>query len=279
MLLSVRHGTRDGRIHPVNAGERMKKEKQLLKRLTAAVVLVMVLSSGALAGKFSVSPVMATLAENKRIDSLTLKNESEQLVTIQAKLYLWSQDEKGVDSITPTEELSYMPRIFQLKPGEERSIRIGYSSKQAVVQEKAYRIYLTEQPQAITDPDEKSQLKVALSMGIPIFLSPKEIVRDKGAMTDASVAKGKVSYTVANSGNSRLVMKKTTATVFDIAGKELFSKDGGRQFVLVGMKKNFTLPLTKEECSKAVMISVAGELETGGLLKASGRVSAGSCSE
>jgi fimbrial chaperone protein len=231
------------------------------------------------AGKFSVSPVIATLGESKKIDSLALKNESDQPVTIQVKLNEWHQNEEGKDTLTPSDALSYMPRIFQLKPGEERSVRIGFSAKKAPQIEQAYRLYLVEQPQATLDPNEKGQLKVALSMGVPVFVSPKEPVRDKGTMENSSVSKGKVVYSVTNAGNSRLVMKAVTITGFDIAGKELFSKDVGRQYVMAAKKRNFSVPLLPEECAKAAIIGIVGELETGGSLKASVHTPAGACKE
>lgn len=242
-------------------------------------IVICMAATDSFAGRFNINPVIGTLGESKRIDSLTLKNESNELATIQIKLYAWQQNEAGEDDLKPSEELSYMPRIFQIKPGEERSIRVGYSNKKTVSVEKAYRLYLTEQPQATTDPNDKGQLKVALRMGLPIFVTPKDAVRDKGTLENAVIAKGKVLYNVSNSGNSRLVMKKVVLATFDVAGKELSSKDLGRQFVLAGNKRHFAIPITREECSKAAMFSITGELETGGVLKGSGRIEPGSCTE
>jgi len=158
-------------------------------------------------------------------------------------------------------------------------VRIGFSAKKTPLTEQSYRVYLTEQPQATLDPAEKGQLKVALSMGVPVFVSPKEPMRDKGVMDEVSVAKRAVGYLVQNTGNARLVMKSAIITGRDAAGATVFTVDTGRQFVLAGMKKRFSAKLPADTCGKAASIIIVGELETAGTLTAALSLPAKACSE
>ena len=233
----------------------------------------------AYASQFNINPVLVTLSESRRVGALALKNESDKMVTVQAKLFAWQQDENGKDQLTPSDTLSYMPRIVQLKPGEERSIRIAFSSKSPPAAEQAYRIYLTEQPQATTDPDQKRQLTVALKMGVPVFVSPKETARDKGAVGEVTAVKGAAGFVVQNTGNARLVMKSVIMTGQGASGSDVFTVEMGRQFVLAGMKKRFSAKLPADTCGKAASLRIVGELETGGTLTATLPLSPMACGE
>lgn len=151
------------------------KIRGLTKRLMAIIFCISsVLVDLAMAGSFTVTPIKLYLSKERKTTTIRVKNNAKEKVTVQVRGVSWSQDEDGKDRFEPTKEIVFFPKIFPLEPEEERILCLGYQGEWPGV-EKTYRIFLDELP--VKRPG-KTGLKMALSIGIPVFISP--INRIKG---------------------------------------------------------------------------------------------------
>jgi fimbrial chaperone protein len=135
-----------------------------------ALFMGLVVSIGALAGTFQVSPIRIILSGKTPIAVLKVRNESDQSSVMQLKAMSWSQS--GNDDVyTPTDEVLATPPIFTVPPGGTQIIRVGIRRKADARLELAYRLFLQEVPVAKKSTQD-SGVKVALRFGIPVFVTP-----------------------------------------------------------------------------------------------------------
>ena len=130
----------------------------------------LVLSHGAMAGTFQISPIRITLSGKKPIAVLTVRNDSTESSVMQLRVMSWSQS--GNDDIyTPTDEVLATPPIFTVPAGGTQIIRVGIRRKADARLELAYRLFLQEVP--VTNvATQDSGVRVALRFGIPVFVTP-----------------------------------------------------------------------------------------------------------
>ncbi|WP_250635708.1 fimbria/pilus periplasmic chaperone [Psychrobacter urativorans] len=86
---------------------------------TPAFISALLLSSSlATAVGLQVSPISLSLQARESANGLTLSNTGDDMVQAQARVYQWSQDEKG-DQLTPSRGLLASPPMIKLKAGEK----------------------------------------------------------------------------------------------------------------------------------------------------------------
>jgi fimbrial chaperone protein len=127
------------------------------------------LAAGAEAGSLRVSPVRLTLSAVQSPIAFTVTNPTEQPVVVQLQVMAWAQHH-GTDVYTPTQDLLVTPPIFRLEPGMTQTVRAGLRRPPSGPQEQAYRVYVQEVP-APARPGAEG-LRVALRLGIPVFVTP-----------------------------------------------------------------------------------------------------------
>ena len=90
-----------------------------LKRLLssgAVGLLIASLTTSAWAGVFSVTPVRIYMAPKDRAIAVTITNEGDEELLMQADLYLWKQNPDGQDDLTPTEDVFLSPPSSSWRP-------------------------------------------------------------------------------------------------------------------------------------------------------------------
>lgn len=82
------------------------------KILANALLVLLVLSPSVpvLAGQFSVTPVRIFMVPKNKAVAVTITNESNEELVMQADLYLWKQKPDGQDDLTLTEEMFQIGR-------------------------------------------------------------------------------------------------------------------------------------------------------------------------
>ena len=88
-----------------------------LLSISAVLALAAVLPTPVQAGLFSVSPVRMYMAPRDRAIAITINNESDEELVMQADVYAWSQKPGGEDQLILTEDLILSPPILKLAPG------------------------------------------------------------------------------------------------------------------------------------------------------------------
>ena len=166
-------------------------------RLTIAVALAGGVVAGAQAGSLTVTPVIVTLNDNTRSAALTVRNEGDAARVIQTELLRWTQKD-GTDVQTPSSDILVNPPLATLQPGQTQTVRIGLRRKADNAQEMAYRLYLTEVP----PPGEHfTGLRIALRLGVPIYVSPKDKPSARLEWQAARAPNGGLLLTAHNEGN------------------------------------------------------------------------------
>jgi fimbrial chaperone protein len=208
------------------------------------------------AGSLSVSPVVVTLDEKSQNAAITLKNEGTETRVVQTELLRWTQ-ENGENIHAPSRDILINPPIATLRPGQTQIIRIGLNRKVDSVQELAYRLYISEIP---PPPKEGfTGLRIALRLGLAVFVSPRAKPTDKPDWKGARDQKGDLQLTLRNSGNRRL--RLTSLEVRDPEdGRQLAELQQRQLTLLAGQARRLSMSLPSDWRGKDVRL-IAGTEE------------------
>lgn len=223
------------------------------------IILAMTLLVAALAASpgwtatFSVAPVRVMLDGQRRTERLAVKNESDRPLTLLIKPYLWTQAEDGSDRYEEKSDLIIFPKALTVLPGEERFVRVGIGALPGLV-EKAFRIYLEEQPLKDDQTPQGAVARILMRVGIPVFAQPRK-PEPAPRFTEMAIAKGALRLTLTNGGNSFAMAEQVVVRGLDARGTELFSKALGGFYLLAGTTRSFEVPISKEQCGHVTRIT------------------------
>lgn len=192
-----------------------------------------------LAGNFRVSPVQLYLKQGEASALVTIFNDADQPVRFQISASAWSQSEKGEIQLSPTEDILFFPKLLEIAPGSQKSVRVASTSKAGAL-EKTYRLFFDELPPAPV-PGQGATVNVITKMGVPIFITPS------GAAArielDGAVAGSTLNVTVRNSGASHATLQEVRVRGVDAAGRELFSERKDAWYLLAESIRRFEFSL------------------------------------
>lgn len=210
-----------------------------VSRLMTAALLSLGIAAAAQAASLFVSPVIVTLDEKHRSAAITLRNEGNETRVIQTELLRWTQ-ENGENIHTASRDILVNPPIATLRPGQTQVIRIGLNRKVDKVQELAYRLYVSEVPPP--PREEFTGLRIALRLGLAVFVSPGE---KPDARLDWKVARGAddtLQLSLLNSGN-RHVRLNSLKVGDPVTGQQLAELQQAQFTLLAGQARRISLPL------------------------------------
>jgi fimbrial chaperone protein len=175
-------------------------------RIRAAVVaaffLFFALIAGpSLAGSFQVTPLRVELSSQHATDALQVRNDANEPVVIQLQVAAWSQ-ENGRDIYQPSDDLVATPPIFTMQPGATQVIRVGLLRGVDEKNELSYRLFLQEVPSR-PKPDFKG-LRMALRIGLPVFILPKAKAVPVLNWRVEQTAGGPLKVDLKNDGNAHI---------------------------------------------------------------------------
>jgi len=210
----------------------------------------------ALAGDFSVSPIRIFLDKDRKADVVTVRNNGAVPLQFEIRPKAWTQNAAGEDVYSDTKDLLVFPRLMALKAGEERDIRVGMRIPPGKT-EKTYRVYITELPrmnQAEEAGGGSANVGFLINFGAPVFFSPLE---PKPALdiTRFDFADGRVSATVANTGNVHVLVEEMAVIGFDASGTEVYRTTIPERYLLAGHGKSYTQDIGVDECQALAIIT------------------------
>ena len=206
------------------------------------------------AADFTVSPVRVFIAPGKKAEIVTIKNNSDENLTVQMSSFLWEQDAEAKDVLTPTEEVIFFPRIFTVKGKEERILRLGVKFPATDV-EKTYRIFIHEVPEPQEKQPEGAYLRTLMRVSVPVFVAPAKVKAE--AIIDAeSLKNGVLSFSVKNSGNVHELLKTAHVEGLDAKGNPVFKKDLAGWYVHRGKSKPFSTEIPKDVCASVKTLKI-----------------------
>ena len=207
-------------------------------------------SAAAFAGNFGVSPIRLDFDRNARTASVTVTNDDEQApLRAQVEAFSWVQDADGKDRYEETSDLTFLPRIMSIQPGENQLLRVGIRQPGAD-REKAYRLFVAEIPAPRSPGESGAQVAVKVRFGIPAFVKPlKE--DPKGEIEKVELAKGTLTVVVRNTGNVHFRIQ-----TIQLKGGDLLLKEIAGWYLLAGAARVHTAAIPAEVCGKLGAIEI-----------------------
>ncbi len=191
----------------------------------------------AAAGQFTVTPVRIFMMPTDRAIAITVTNESDEQLVMQADLYEWKQKPGGVDELTLTEDMFLSPPILKMAPKSRQVVRLARVARgQPGVNELTYRMILREIPEA-KPPGDKSVVQIALAFSLPVFITPKTAKANLNCGL-ARLAMNKVQADCTNSGNA--YSHPVSFLLSTITGSKL-AEQGNGGYILPDIKRSFEL--------------------------------------
>ena len=210
-----------------------------------AVVLLALLSAlqPALAGVFSVVPVRIYMTPRDRAVAVTITNEGDTPVVLQADINQWKQKPDGTDELTPTEDLILSPPIVKLGPKARQVVRLARLVPPDATRQLTYRMILREVPEA-TQRKDNIQVTIALALSMPVFITPplaKRAVECRGTPGDP----GNLNVACSNIGSAYGQIREILVR----EGERLIGRFEGGPYILPGAEK--VLPIKLERFGPA----------------------------
>ncbi len=217
-------------------------------------------SAQAFAGTFSISPVRVDLATQSTTGVVTLRNQEDQPVVVQAETKLWQQTSAG-DQLAPTRDVLVTPAVFTIPPKGSQVVRLALRRDADPRMELSYRLILTEVPQQAAPLF--NGLNMALQMSLPIFIAAQSPTEPQVKWSAARDPDGKVAITALNAGSAH-------ARVLDLAvspqpGNGEWLHQQGAYYVLPGQSHSWALEPDKNNNDSAQwrQLRVKGSTEDG----------------
>ena len=187
-----------------------------------------------LAGQFSVSPVRIYVAAKDRTTAVTVTNESDVELVMQADVFQWKQTATGQEDLALTEDLIVAPPIVKVAPRARQIIRLAMLKPVPPDQQLTYRLIVREIPES-KPPEPGVQLQIALAFSMPIFVSPPGVKRQLVCESQRA-ASDTVRVSCENKGNAYAFASDFKLS--NASGEVMVSSNAGG-YILPGIKRSF----------------------------------------
>jgi fimbrial chaperone protein len=241
-------------------------QTRALRGIAISILGLLTWAAGdAAAAAFTVTPVRVLLGRGTNSALLTVRNDSTEPIRFQITLKAWNLAPSGEMELSDTNDLVFFPSMLEVKPSEQKNVRIGSSFKAPVTTERSYRIFFEElPPPQVARPDEKqtgAQVRVLTKMGVPIFIQPATPVI-KGEIGNVVQNGRKVEFDVKNAGNSFFTVTSATLTGIGKDGSKTFEKKQDGWYVLAGGVRHYQFEVPADKCATTdhVRVDVASSL-------------------
>ncbi len=190
----------------------------------------------ALAGDFTVTPVRIYMTPKDRATAITVTNDGDTELVMQADLFLWKQTPDGKDELTPTDDIFLAPPIIKVAAKSRQVVRLARVGAARPTEQLTYRMIAREIPEA-RPPTEGNEVQLALAFNMPVFITPpqaKPIIN----CTASRVAADSVVATCENSGNAHT---HPVSLLLHGGNGDTLAKDDVGGYILAGIRRGFVL--------------------------------------
>ena len=217
--------------------------------------LLFAVSLSALAATFSVTPVRIYMRAQDRAVAVTVTNESDTPVVLQADIYAWTQKADGTDELELTEDLVLSPPILRLAAKARQVVRLARLKPADASRQLTYRLILREVPEA-SAPKDNIQLTIALALSMPVFITPAPAKRAMGC--EASRADGEMlNVGCANTGSAYAQVREVVVK----QGERVLGRFEGGAYILPGARR--TLPVKVESVAPGARVQLVVTYDDG----------------
>lgn len=213
---------------------RLRLKKLLLSGVAGLLAASLVMPVWA--GQFTVTPVRIYMTAKDRAVAVTITNEGDEELLMQADLFLWKQKPDGQDDLTLTEDMFLSPPIIKLAPKARQVVRLARIRVVNATEQLTYRMILREVPEAKPAKDSV-QIQIALAFNLPVFITPPG-AKAKLDCTMERVAANTVKAVCENTGAAHA--HPTAFLLTSATGEKIASQDTGG-YILQGIKRSFNI--------------------------------------
>lgn len=202
---------------------------------TYALLLTLLMPwAAANAGVFSVTPVRLYMTPRDRAIAVTLTNEGDTAVVLQADINTWSQKPDGTDELVLTEDLILAPPIIKLAPKARQVVRLALLKPADASRQLTYRMIIREVPEAL--PSTGIQVPIALALSMPVFITPPAAKRQMDCTTSRADATA-LNLRCSNTGTAYAQIREATIK----RGEQALARFEGGSYILPGAGKTVSL--------------------------------------
>jgi fimbrial chaperone protein len=230
-----------------------------IKSSTIGSLLVALLASAptaAPAASLNVAPVTVEVAAPGATATLTLRNEGDQPLNAQIRVFRWTQVD-GEEKLIPSDDVVASPPVVSLAPKADYAVRIVRVTKQAVSGEEAYRLIVDELP----DPTRprNGAVAIVLRYSIPIFFTTAKSA-DPKLNWEIQQRDGRTYVVASNSGERRVRISRLK--IQDAKGATASFGDGLTGYVLGQSTMRWAMPRSAPKLSAGgpAVISAQGDI-------------------
>ena len=192
------------------------------------------------AAEFSVSPIGVQFEPGRRSATVAINNADKRPIRFQLTLVEWTQNAKGEDIYTPSDDLIFFPHQLTVQPGERGIARIGPKRPPAGT-EKAYRLRVEE----LADPAPEGgglSLNFTITFAVPVYLGSLD-ARPALVIAPLQMQDGKLLATLQNTGNAHFRIES-----MEVKGADGYAQQLNGWYLLPGAGRQYTLAIPPEVC-------------------------------
>jgi fimbrial chaperone protein len=216
----------------------MNQSRFLTWTRAAVGVIAAAAAHCACAGVFSVTPVRIYMTPKDRAVAVTITNEANEPVVLQADVYEWRQSAEGEDELTPSEDLILAPPILKLGPKAKQVVRLARLQPPDASRQLVYRLILRELPEA--GPSKGINVPIALALSMPVFITPP-VAKHAVSCTAVRGERATLAVQCSNSGSAYAQVREV---VVRQEGQAVGRFEGGA-YILPGARKRLALVAAK----------------------------------
>jgi len=224
---------------------------RLSKLLAWAPLLLSLCFAGpASAGVFTVTPVRIYMSPKDRAVAVTITNDGDAEIVLQADLHSWAQKPDGTDQLVLTEDLILSPPIIKLAPKAKQVVRLARLVPPDMTRQMTYRFILREVPEALA-PKNNIQIPIALALSMPVFITPPNARR--GVTCQLAGVEGKtIGVRCENLGNAYAQVREIEV----LRGEKKIARYEGGAYILPGASRTIAVGAEQAPTPGAVRMLV-----------------------
>src|SRR5918912_2603651 len=216
----------------------------------ALFLLILAAAHTAFAATFTVTPVRIYMKPQDRAVAVTITNESDAPVVLQADLYTWNQKADGTDETVLTEDLVHSPPIIKLAAKGRQVVRLARVKPADQSRQLTYRMILREVPEA-TAAKDKIQVAIALALSMPVFITPAPAKREVSCDATRTGAKT-LNVACANKGSAYAQVREVVVK----QGDQVLGRFEGGVYILPGARKLMAINMGNAAAGARVQLVV-----------------------
>ena len=214
----------------------------------------------ALAGSFSVTPVRIYMGLRDRAVAITITNEGDTPIALQADINVWSQKSDGTDELVLTEDMVLSPPIIKLAPQARQVVRLALLKPADASRQLTYRLIVREIPEATAPKGNTLEVPIALALSMPVFITPPIAKREMSCELSQAPLQAALAVTCANTGSAyaqirEILMRRVNAANPANTSVPLARFEGGA-YILPGARKSISLSAAQPVAAGEAVLKV-----------------------